>query len=165
MNQTSDEENKIDLIDQTHPKQIMTDSIPKTWTTTQGNERKQIIHQSQEEKGKSKENDEDKHSFSLVRMEIRREQLIKSERKRFGIELTLITGMTRRTQTKKILRSLRISFQTKTFGTTMRTLIELIIVEKTFHSRLILGTNTKINIVTETQSRLLNNTDLMISNW
>ena len=43
MNETSDEESQIDLIDDTHPKQIVTDPIPKTRTTMNGYEGKEII--------------------------------------------------------------------------------------------------------------------------
>ena len=71
--------------------------------------------------------------------------------------------MTLETNTNEVSRSMRISFQTKTFVQTMGTTIQFIIVQKTFDSRVIVGTNAEITVVAETESRLITNADLMIS--
>lgn len=50
MNETSDKEKKIELIDDTHGEKIMTDTITKTRAATKSDQRENIIRQGQEEK-------------------------------------------------------------------------------------------------------------------
>ena len=50
MNETSDKEKKIELIDDTHGEKIMTNTITKTRATTKSDQREKIIRQGQEEK-------------------------------------------------------------------------------------------------------------------
>ena len=164
MNQTKDEERQIDLIDHTHPQEIMPNTMTKTRTTTKSKEREEIIRESQEEKQKREENEERDRCCSLIREKIGEEKLIQSENKRFGVELTLSTKMARGTKTKEIPRSTKISFQTTPIVQTKFAAIELIVVEKTFHSRVILGTETEIDIVSETETSGMSNAQLMVVN-
>ena len=127
----TNEKGQIDLIDDTHPKKILTYAMTKTRLTTNSDESEEIIWNGQEESEKRE------GRLLPIGMKISREELIESEDKWFGIELTLSTEMTRRTETEEVTRSTLISLQTKTTGKTRRTSIEIIIVEKTFHSALI----------------------------
>jgi hypothetical protein len=82
--------NETHLIDDTHPEKIMTNTVTKTRTTTESDERKEIIRQSQAESEERKEEEErDGFGLSLIREKIWREELIKSEGEGFGVELTL----------------------------------------------------------------------------
>ena len=164
MNETSDEESKIDLIDDTHPQEIMTNTVTKTWTTMKSDEEKEIIRESYAEQQESEEYEKWTGRLSLIGEKIRREKLIESEGVGFGVELTLLSRMARGTETKKIRRSAKISFHTTSIVQTKFAAIELIVVEKTFHSRVILGTETEIDIVSETEASGMSNTQLMVMN-
>jgi hypothetical protein len=143
----------------------MTNAETKARRTTESDERKEIVQQREEEKEKRKENHQrNGSSLSPDRNEIWRKQLIESERKRFRVEFTLSSRITRGTKTNEVIRSMKITFQTSTSGETMFASIELVVEEKTFDSRVIVGTNTKILIIAETKSRVIANADLMISN-
>lgn len=102
--------------------------------------------------------------MSLIGVQIRREELIESERERFGVELTSIPRMARGTKTNEVLGSTSISLKTTSMGTTEFTAIELIVVEETFDVSTSVSTNTKIEIITETKSIWITNTDVMILN-
>ena len=165
MNQTSCEKSKSELIDDSHCQKIMPNTLTKARTTAESDERKEIIQQSEEESDERKEDEErDGRCLSLMGEKIRREELIKSDRERFGVELTLLTKMTWGTKTKKVIRSTRVSLKATTIGATEFASIELIVVEKAFYASVILSTNAEIDIVSETESSGMQKTDLMISN-
>ena len=143
MNKTNEEKSDRHLIDHTHPEKRMTNAETTTRRTTESEERKDIVQQSEEENNKRRE-DQQRNGSSLSRngKEIWRKQLIESERKRFRIELTLSSRITRGTKTDEVIRQMKITFQTSTPGQTMRTTIESIVVEKTFDTSVILSTQT-----------------------
>jgi hypothetical protein len=101
--------------------------------------------------------------LSLLREKIGREKLIESEREGFGVELTLSTRMARGTNTNEVIRLTRISLKTTTIDATVGTSIELIIVVETFHSSVIIDTHTQIEIITETETSAIGDTNVMIS--
>ena len=72
--------------------------------------------------------------------------------------------MTRGTKAKEVIRLIEISVKTSTIGETLRASIELIIKEKTFHSRVIIDTNTKIEIISETEPSAIGDANVMIAN-
>jgi hypothetical protein len=106
----------------------MTNTITKTRRTTECQQRKEIIRQSQDESEEGKEDEErDGCSLSLMGKKIGRKELIESERERFGVELTMSTRVTRGAKTNEVIGLMRISLKTSTIGETLRTTIELII--------------------------------------
>jgi hypothetical protein len=164
MKETSSEKSQSQLIDDTQPKEIMTNTLMKTRTTTKSDEREEIVWQGEDQNKKRQDEEKGKRRFLSSREKIGRKELIEGEGKGFGVELTLTTGRTRRTKTDEVRQSMRIALQTTTLGETMRTAIEMIIVIETFDSRVILSTDTKIEIIAETQASSISNADLMISN-
>ena len=164
MNETGDEESEIELIDSSHGEKIMTNAITKTRTTTEGDQREKIIRQSQKEKKKGEEDEKSDRHLSLIGVKIWREELIESERERFSVELTSIPRMTPGTNTNEVLGSPSIPLKTTPVGTTEFASIELIIVVETFDVSTSVSTNTKIEIITETTSIWITNTDVMILN-
>jgi hypothetical protein len=100
----------------------------------------------------------------LIGVKIGREELIESERERFGVELTSITEMARGTKTEEVLGSTRIALETTTLGEAMRAAIELVVEEKTFDASVLLWAETQIDVVMEAETISLISTDLMISN-
>jgi hypothetical protein len=72
--------------------------------------------------------------------------------------------MTRKTETNELIGLTRISLKTTTIGETLRTSIKIIFIEKTFHSRVILNTQTKINVIMETKSSGIIDANVMVSN-
>lgn len=71
--------------------------------------------------------------------------------------------MTLGTETNEVIGLIRIALKTTAVGTTEFASIEMIIEEKTFHSSVIVGTKTKIEIIAETETRAIGDADVMVS--
>jgi hypothetical protein len=142
----------------------MTNAITKTRTAANSDQRENIIQQSQDEKKKGEDDEERDRHLSLIGVKIQGEELIESERKRFGVELTSIPRMTCGTKANEVSGSASISLETTSMGTTEFTSIELTVVVETFDVSTSVSTNTKIEIITETKSIWITNTDVMILN-
>ena len=142
----------------------MSNTLTKTRTTTKSEEREEIIWDGQNESKERKKDEEKDASSFMSREKIGEEKLIKSERERFSTELTSLTRITFGAKTKEIIWSLRIPSQTATIGATMCTLIEMIFIVETLDSGVILFTDAKIDIISETETSVIIDAQLMISN-
>lgn len=109
MNETSNNESEINLIDDTHPEKIMSNTMTKTTATTQRNEGKEIVQKRQEESEQREEDQQSDGRVSPRRLKIIGEELIEGERERSSVRLTLSTEITLGTEAKEFMRMTTIS--------------------------------------------------------